>query len=67
MREEQLSKTHKDWQFGKPKMATADEFNHPPWAKPPPKEVGGNVGGVISKGNLKNPQFMKAYKKESEG
>jgi len=58
---EQFGKAHKNW------AATADEFVHPPWVKSEPKEVGGNVKGVISASNA-NPksQFMKAYKKESQ-
>jgi len=45
--------------------ALADEA--PPWVKSPPKEVGGNARGVISKSNLGNPQFISAYKKETLG
>ena len=60
---EQFVDTHKGWQF--PKMATADEFNHPPWAKTGPKVGGGNERGVISKSNIDNPRFQKALAKEN--
>lgn len=65
MREEQLEKAHKGWQF--PKMATADEFVHPPWVKKDAKIAGGNVhpSGVISKSNVDNPRFQKALAKEN--